>query len=276
MDKKVFDELMKRGIVTVVGLNPEDYKDIADLQIKQLATSIGAAKIYDDLTIDEEELEEIKAAFINAIDAGGDVTLEADLTIDSTIKVTKDVTINLNGHTLTSNIWDEDGENNSYVFQVTGGKLTLEGEGTIEASEAIYSMAVWANGGDVVINGGTYKNHGDSCDLVYASKKGNIVINGGEFVACGPATGTAPGTKNPYSALNVKDADYKSKKCSISVKGGKFYMFDPANNLSEGPNTNFVVEGYESVQNGDWFVVSTKPAEETPKVEKTQIIEIGE
>lgn len=268
MDKKVFDELMNKGIVTVVGLNPNDYKDIADLQTKQLATSVGSVEVYDNLMIDEEELEKIKTAFINAIEqTGGNVMLEADLTInDRSIEVTKDVTVNLNGHTLTSNIWDEEGENNSYVFKVTGGKLTLEGEGTIEASEAIYSMAVWANGGDVVINGGTYKNHGDACDLVYASKKGNVVINGGEFIACGPSSGNAPGTKNPYSALNIKDADYKSKKCSISVKGGKFYMFDPANNLSEGPNTNFVAEGYESTQVGDWFSVSEKPANENTQV----------
>ena len=272
MDKKVFDELMNRGIVTVVGLNPDKYTDIADLQNKQLATAICATEEWDELTVSDEELQ----AFIETVKKGGNVTLDANYTLTETLEISADTTINLNGHTLTSKKWDEDGEDNSYVFKVTGGTLTLEGEGTIESEEAVYSMAVWANGGNVVINGGTYKNNGDSCDLIYASKRGNIVINGGEFVACGPASGTVPGTKNPYSTLNIKDADYKSKACSISVKGGKFFMFDPANNLSENPKANFVAEGYESVQEGDWFVVREAKSEETPKVEETQIIEVGE
>lgn len=44
IDTKVFNELMNRGIITQVGLNPADYKDIADLQRYGLATSIGACK----------------------------------------------------------------------------------------------------------------------------------------------------------------------------------------------------------------------------------------
>jgi hypothetical protein len=35
-------------------------------------------------------------------------------------------------------------------------------------------------------------------------------------------------------------------------------MFDPANNLAEGPNTNFLAEGFTTEPDGDWFMV--KPA----------------
>ena len=266
IDPKVFNELMNRGIVTQVGLNPEDYKDITDLQRYGIATSIGAVETYEDVVSDLVNIEEVIAKFLADVKAGGNVVVPMSLNLTAPIVVEKDVTIDLNGYTLTNTPWDEEGESNAYMFWVKSGKLTLNGEGTVSVPDAIYSMAVWANGGDVEINGGTYMNGGDSCDLIYASKKGNIVINNGIFKAAGPASGTAPGTKNPYSALNIKDANKTT--CSISVKGGKFYMFDPVDNLSENPKMNFCSTGYTSVANGDYFEVleGVKTEEELKKV----------
>lgn len=253
IDEKLFNELMNRGIVTVVGLKGSDFKNLDELKNLGLATSIATDQEYT-AAIEKANYME---AFLAEVAAGGVVTLDADLTLSAPIAIEKDVTIDLNGYTLTNTPWDEDGESNAYMFWVKQGKLTLTGNGNVIVPDAIYSMAVWANGGDVEINGGTYKNGGDSCDLIYASKAGKIEINGGEFVAAGPASGNAPGTKNPYSALNIKDANKST--CSIAVKGGKFFKFNPADNLSENPKMNFVAEGYESVADGDWFVV--KPIE---------------
>lgn len=254
IDSKVFNELMNRGIITQVGLKPEDYKDIKDLQRYGIATSIGAVETYNTVVNEMINVEEVLTKFLSDIAKGGTVVVPMDLTLSAPITIEKDVTIDLNGCTLTNTPWDEDGESNTYMFWVKSGKLTINGEGTVSVPDAVYSMAVWANGGNVEINGGTYMNGGDSCDLIYASKKGNIVINNGIFKAAGPASGKEPGTKNPYSALNIKDSNKTT--CSISVKGGKFYMFDPANNLSENPAMNFCAEGYESIKDGDWFVVS--------------------
>lgn len=254
IDSKVFNELMNRGIITQVGLKPEDYKDIKDLQRYGIATSVGAVETYNTVVNEIINTEDILAKFLADIAAGGNVVVPMDLKLTAPIVIEKDVTIDLNSHTLTNTPWLEDGETNAYMFWVKAGKLTLTGEGIVSVPDAVYSMAVWANGGDVEINSGIYENGGDSCDLIYASKKGNIVINNGIFKASGPASGTVPGTKNPYSALNIKDANKST--CSISVKGGKFYMFDPANNLSENPAMNFCAEGYESIADGDWFVVS--------------------
>lgn len=253
IDVNVFAELMNRGIITQIGLKPENYKDINDLQRYGIATSIGSVEEYNEVMNEMVNMEEVINNFLASVAAGGEVNVPCNLVLTAPIEITKNVTINLNGYTLTNTPWDEDGEANAYMFWVKNGKLTLNGEGTVVVPDAVYSMAVWANGGDVEINGGTYKNGGDSCDLIYASKKGNIVINGGEFVAAGPASGTVPGTKNPYSALNIKDANKST--CSFSVKGGKFFKFNPADNLSESPKMSFIADGFESVQDGDWFVV---------------------
>ena len=160
----------------------------------------------------------------------------------------------LNGKKITAPVFAEsngevvEGDSDSYGFWVKNGSLTIEGEGEVVAQEAEYSMAVWANGGDVTIKGGVFRNGGDSCDLIYASAGGNVIIEGGEFFPAGPASGVAPGTKNPYSALNVKDADYKAGKSNIIVKGGIFHGFNPADNVSETEHTNFVAEGYKSIE----------------------------
>lgn len=258
IDNKVFAELQNRGIITNVGLDAKDFNDINDLKMCGFATSIASDTVYAEAVEKFVNTSEILEKFLSDVALGGVVTVPMNLTFTKPIIIEKDVTIDLNGYTLTNTPWDEDGESNAYMFCVKNGKLTLTGDGAVIVPDAVYSMAVWANGGDVEINGGTYKNGGDSCDLVYASKKGHVVINSGEFIAAGPASGNAPGTKNPYSALNIKDSNRST--CSILVKGGKFYMFDPANNLSEGKDTNFVAEGFESIKEGDYYIVSAIPS----------------
>lgn len=258
IDNKVFAELQNRGIITNVGLDAKDFNDINDLKMCGFATSIASDTVYAEAVSKHVDMTEVIEKFLADIAAGGTVLVPMDLHFTAPIVIENDVTIDLNGYKLTNEPWDEDGESNAYMFWVKGGKLTLTGVGEVICPDAVYSMAVWANGGDVEINGGTYKNGGDSCDLVYASKKGHVVINSGEFIAAGPASGNAPGTKNPYSALNVKDSNRST--CSILVKGGKFYMFDPANNLSEGKDTNFVADGFESIKEGDYYIVSAIPS----------------
>lgn len=163
-------------------------------------------------------------------------------------------TVDLNGNSILAPVFSEsngeviEGNTDSYGFWVKDGSLTIEGEGEIIAQDAKYSMAVWANGGDVIIKSGIFRNGGDSCDLIYASNGSTITIKGGKFIPSGPASGNEPGTKNLYTALNVKDIDYKNGKSKIIVEGGKFYNFNPGNNLSEGEGTNFVAPGYKSVE----------------------------
>ena len=136
-----------------------------------------------------------------------------------------------------------------------GGELTIDGEGSVVAQDATYSMAVWAQGGKVTINEGKFYNEGDGCDLIYASEGGKVYIYGGEFHAT-ERKGEENGTKNKFSALNIKDKDRAN--CEIVVYGGTFYGFNPADNVSEGVNTNFVAEGYQSVEisEGVWQVMA--------------------
>lgn len=184
---------------------------------------------------------------------GGEMTLYTDVELNSylTLGEGKNVTINLNGNTITGPVTGTETKT-SYLFYVNGGTLDIKGEGLVETKDAYYSIPVWVNKGTVNIYGGEFKNAGDGCDLIYASGTGIVNIYGGYFKAT-DKLGQEDGTLNTNTALNKQDAARETAK--INVYGGSFYKFDPANNLSEGPNTNFVAEGYTSVQVGDNFVV---------------------
>ena len=183
------------------------------------------------------------------VELAGNITLADDVVLGAPLHVRKNVVFNLNGKTISIN--REGVETQDYVFAVfEGGKLTINGEGNVAAGEANTSVAVWAFGGDVVINGGYYTNAGEGCDLIYADKGSVVEINGGTFKAVERRDGVA-GTNEKYSALNCRD----NSGSSFVVKGGKYYKFNPDNNASENPAVNFVAAGYKAIAEGEWFVV---------------------
>lgn len=257
----VEDLIIKKGNVKLYGT----IKSIKNESGKQIILYYGDGSSYpSDLnnveTVDIENarsLDDIKSVFAD----GGEFTLQQDIQLENEPLTLdgKNVTINLNGHTINGGLFSASGQgevssgtSDSYVFLVKAGKLTINGYGNVVAKEAEYSMAVWAIGesSEVEINGGSYYNDGDGCDLIYAKNGAKITINGGEFKAT-ENKGEEPGTNNKYSALNLSD----NTGSSIIVKGGKFYRFNPAKNESENPEKDFVASGYSSVKEGDWYVV---------------------
>lgn len=197
---------------------------------------------------------ELKAAIAD----GKSVKLAADITLAEPLKITKNAIVNLNGKKISADTFLYPGntvEEDSYAFWVkNGGELTINGEGEISTADCKYSIAVWAQGGKVTINGGKFTNAGEGSDLIYASANGHVVINGGEFVACEKQDGV-DGTDQAYSVLNLKGDNTGS---SITCYGGRYYKFNPANNKSENPAVSFVAPGYESVVDGDYFKVVKK------------------
>ena len=193
-----------------------------------------------------------------AIAEGKSVKLAADITLAEPLKITNNASVDLNRKNISVGAFTESngtisaGNTDSYAFWVkNGGELTITGEGTVSTAACKYSIAVWAQGGKVTINGGKFTNAGEGSDLIYASANGHVVINGGEFVACKKLP-NVDGTNQDYSVLNLKGDNTGS---SITCYGGRYFKFDPANNKSENPAVSFVAPGYKSVANGDYFEV---------------------
>ena len=183
----------------------------------------------------------------------GEVALTEDVKLTSTLSVTKDLTLDLNGHNLTiANDSTELGEGDGII--VTAGTLTIKGEGTVTAN----TRAIWArgNGGAVInIEGGHYvgATKGNTGEVIYASGNGKINIYGGTFEA--ETEDNVSFAAPQYAVLNLHGNG--ATGCDIVVYGGSFKNFNPADNISENPKHNFCAEGYHAVEaNGVYHVVA--------------------
>lgn len=245
IDPKVFAELQNRGIVTRVGIEASDFKSLEELKNYGLATAIGTDKVYTDAVESTNYLE----SFLTEVKAGGYVTLDANIELSDYIEIRNEVTIDLNGY----NIVHPMSSPSKYpdVFEVmTGGKLTLEGNGKVVAENG---YAVYAAGDAVVnINGGEYYSPVSAVD---ARKNASVTINAGTFKVDG--SNNPDGDFGQKYTLNLRDktGNYASELSEIVVKGGKFYKYNPSASESEPVVTNFVADGYEAVADGDWYVV---------------------
>ncbi len=197
-----------------------------------------------------------------AIAAGSEVTVIADIVTDGPITINKTVKINLGGKTITAT---NDTVGDGVFYVTTGGNLTLtdDGEGTVNAlGPNGYCMAVWADGGKVTIEGGTYTNvgafseeDGAHFDLIYVKNGGSATITGGTFIC-----------ETPRWTLN----SHNTLKGTISITGGKFYGLNPADIDTDDGVTTWCADGYTAVagegEDEGYYVVTQAPADAQAKI----------
>ena len=194
----------------------------------------------------KDGLLQVNDQFINKYET---MALEPTQTFEETCEITAPTYIDIDGCTLSC----PEGTKGDGIFHVmNGGTLTISGNGKLDGvNKTGWCMAIWADGGKVTINGGTYTNVGatggdDQYDLLYVKNGGVIEINGGYFESQTPrwtlnSNNQAPGT--------------------FVVKGGTFVGYNPAESYTDenGTNpTNFVADGYTVRQDGNLFTVYKK------------------
>ncbi len=166
--------------------------------------------------------------------------------------VKTDLEIDLNGHSMTSNL-------NAPIFTANGGKLTLKGGTASNRGQ----VAIAQNGGSIVVENGTYTS--SKRDVFRAETNGTVTINGGTLtgqegaVVCysGKGTivingGTLTGVDNFAISTNGSSGNGEN---SITINGGKL----EGNIKSAGyeaigvyiaNNDTFVMNGGEIIANG--------------------------
>lgn len=186
---------------------------------------------------------------LEAANAGDTVTLLADInTPEKTYEITKNLTIDLNGKTVTGSgydgVFEVTGKNINVVLNATNGGKVIAVENS--GSDGKYAMAVWmcGAGSTLTINGGEFiqiitSTDDKQMDMIYASA-GTIIINSGSFTS---------GT--PKWTLNIKDSAYKARTANIIVNGGMFTDYDPRNAENEGKGTSLVANGVGIDKNAD-------------------------
>ncbi len=202
-----------------------------------------------------------------------------------------DVTIDLNGRDLKFagryNFGTEDAPLYSNIHLSDGARLTFTGSGKVtsdvetdalcyvetsssanttltfngDAEFVAPTRVVWTERGShsgslydgiptCVVNAGRFSQSSEG-ELFYIYS-GELYVRGGEFNAGGNGF-----TLKCYDAnCTSPDTNQNTGPARIAVTGGRFYLFDPADNLAVGAGTNYVLTGYTSSPDGDWFVVS--------------------
>ena len=143
------------------------------------------------------------------------------------------------------------GEVSAAICAKNGVTVTFDGYyGTLDAGSEDYAIEVRDGGRIVVKNGNGNTQFKGAVSAAYAHE-GTVEIYAGQFYANESSYGST-------YLLNCADANYTNGTAKILVMGGTYYGFNPANNEAEGPETNFLANGYRSVQtsngSGNWKV----------------------
>lgn len=188
--------LTGRGLVTVrtwinemfvrkeagKGLSEENYTSTDKAKVAESITKddIGT-EIFenDEYILSDEEINTILGIadsaedFLELLAQGDVVTVGADLDLDEPIAIDKDVTIELNGHTLTGTAASK----TANLFTVNNGTLTLKGPGLLTVNGRI---AQANEGAEIVIQSGSYESN----DVAFAAGYGGkVTMDGGEINA---------------------------------------------------------------------------------------------
>ena len=170
------------------------------------------------------------------------IKLASDVEISDTIIVTSQVTLDLNGKTIspTEAIWNEDSNKWSIISVREDGDLTITGDGKLSAIENdTYAVDV-QDEAKLVIESGEFIGNVHSVYVLggYAEIKGGIYSVQQVFSA-----------EQPYEfVLNLLDEEKRDWSAEIVVTGGTFKGFDPGNNAAEGEGNSFLAEGYDSTK----------------------------
>ena len=233
------------------------------------------AGTYGDVTVNLPEgytLVDSYEELATAVAGGGYIVLSNDITVvpvgvgDALIpqmNIYKNTTLYLNGKTLS---FDKTATTESLSYTpaffgvMSGATLTIYGDGVIDA-EANYnnSFGINVNGGNLVINGGTYYGAMSAVQV----QKGNCTINGGHFELADTIKEAAP----QYSTylINCIDASISDGTAVININGGTFVNYNPSASQGE-PNApvsfvdgeNYEVESVVQSNGETWYTVVPK------------------
>ncbi|WP_418949857.1 hypothetical protein [Slackia isoflavoniconvertens] len=169
---------------------------------------------------------------------GKTITLLTDVEQNSQLTINKNITLDLNGKTIknTKDIW---GDNANAILSITNGaKVTITGNGTIDAKENdCYTINVVK--GDLTIENGTFYGNVS----VVQVQEGTLSVKGGTFDLHQKWEGSSK------YLFNCIDDAYANGSANVAISGGTFVGFDPSAS-PEGEGTSYLAPGYAPTDNG--------------------------
>ena len=170
---------------------------------------------------------------------GKTITLLTDVEQNTQLTINKNITLDLNGKTIknTQDIW---GDKANAILSITNGaKVTITGDGTIDAKENdCYTINVVK--GDLTIENGTFYGNVS----VVQVEEGTLSVKGGTFDLHQKWEGSSK------YLFNCIDDAYASGSANVAISGGTFVGFDPSAS-PEGEGTSYLAPGYAPAANAD-------------------------
>lgn len=190
--------------------------------------------------IGSQGYESLQAA-IDAAQDGQTVTLLADVAQNTQLTINKSITLDLNGKTIknTVDIWGD--KANAILSIKDGAKVTITGNGTIDAKENdCYTINVVK--GDLTIENGTFYGNVSVVQL----EEGTLSVKGGTFDLHQKWEGSS------MYLFNCIDSEFTSGNAKVAISGGTFVGFDP--NVSpeqkvDGKTPSFAAPGVGITRN---------------------------
>ncbi len=169
---------------------------------------------------------------------GKTITLLTDVEQNSQLTIGKDITLNLNGKTIknTVDIWGD--KANAILSIANGAKVTITGDGTIDAKEND-CCTINVVKGDLTIENGTFYGNVS----VVQVEEGTLSVKGGTFDLHQKWEGSSK------YLFNCIDDAYANGSANVAISGGTFVGFDPSAS-PEGEGTSYLAPGYAPTDNG--------------------------
>ena len=169
---------------------------------------------------------------------GKTITLLTDVEQNTQLTINKNITLDLNGKTIknTQDIW---GDKANAILSITNGaKVTITGDGTIDAKENdCYTINVVK--GDLTIENGTFYGNVS----VVQVEEGTLSVKGGTFDLHQKWEGSSK------YLFNCIDDAYANGSANVAISGVTFVGFDPSAS-PEGEGTSYLAPGYAPTDNG--------------------------
>lgn len=181
------------------------------------------------------------AEAVAAAENGQTVRLLADAEQNAQLTINKSITLDLNGKTIrnTVDIWGDTA--NAILSIKNGAKVTITGNGTIDAKENdCYTINVAK--GDLTIENGTFYGNVS----VVQVEEGTLSVKGGTFDLHQKWEGSSK------YLFNCIDSEFTSGNAKVAISGGTFVGFDP--NVSpeqkvDGKTPSFAAPGVGITKN---------------------------
>lgn len=228
----------------------QDQELTADVEIDEdTQVTVGDSVENPVATIGETGYKTLAEA-IEEAPAEATIQMQQDTTLEDAVNITKDITLDLNGKTITSNRsarW-------AFAVETSGVTFTIDDTatgGTIKSARDDNSNVIIVSAGELVVKDGTLENN---WYVVYVSQSGVATIEGGTLKSSVASALSTNGS-------SIGDEDY-SGNAVMNVKGGHLIseqdvtIYVPAGTLNvsggiiEGCTAIYVKSGTTSITGG--------------------------